>query len=579
MPPLPPRVIHVGSSCADAYLYLSSPGERGRYVALSHCWGGVSPLITTLSCFDRFQIALPQPIPQTFADAMDVTRRLGYKYLWIDSLCIIQDFAADWGKHATRMNYIYSQAQLTISADGAQDSLAGFLHPQNKRRETVAVKCKTFTADHLREERTHTIHVRQRGKLACQLPYHDFFPGYPWERYSSASVHDSSPADSPQVWDPNFRTMRSKLSTRAWAFQERLLSPRTLHFAPSEMAWECRSICSCECSATNEPRAILAGSLLKGSKALDLAPVDETDPQSAYNVEAAWRRDIVEEFTRLDLTRPTDRLPALAGLAARAAKSRPGDQYMAGVWRRSLAADLLWHITGERASHRIVCDNMPTWSWASVTGEAHYPLQRYSLAWYNRRDPEPSTLPLMRVLRTQYTAKSESLFASGPRLPASITLWGYLLKINSLRRLSTYQYEIQWPAGIDLHPNTVVAADVHCGNSTNEDTCTGETSSHDNISEALSKQRDLFVLVGYIDKGEVFGLLLARCPSRRSVIPSFERIGCVNGTFNERETFLERRSNGIVDFGPTDEWADQKVTHSKSASFLGGRGKSLLKIW
>lgn len=430
----------------------------------------------------------------------------------------------------------------------------------------------------LREERTHIVHVRQRGSLAYQLPYHDFFPGYPWKRNSSASVLNSLPADSPQVWDPNFRTMRSKLSTRAWAFQERLLSPRTLHFAPSEMAWECRSICSCERSATNEPRTILARSLLKGSKALDIASVDEKDPHSAYNIEAAWRRDIVEEFTRLHLTRPNDRLPALAGLAARAAKSRPGDQYMAGVWRKSLAADLLWHTTSERASCRMARDNMPTWSWASVTGEAHYPLQRYSLAWYNRRDPEPSTLRLVKVLRTQYTAYPKSVFASGPRLPASITLWEYLLKVKGFRRLSSYQYEIRWPAGVNLHPNTVVAADVHCGNSTNGDACTGETSSYDNISEVLSKQRDLFVLVGYIDKGEVFGLLLARFLSRRSVIPSFERIGCVNGTFNERQTFLGKRSNGIVDFGPTDEWADQKVTHSKFASFLGDRGKSLLKI-
>ncbi|KAH9231111.1 hypothetical protein K456DRAFT_1815996, partial [Colletotrichum gloeosporioides 23] len=372
MPPLPPRVIDVGSSCADAYLYLPSPGEKGRYVALSHCWGGVSPLTTTLSCFAKFQIAFPQPIPQTFADAMDVARRLGYKYLWTDSLCIIQDCATDWGEHATRMNYIYSQAHFTISTDGAQDSLAGFLHPQNKRRETIAIQCRTFTTYPLREERTHIVHVRQRGHLAYQLPYHDFFPGYPWKRHSSASLLNSLPADSPQVWDPNFRTVRSKLSTRAWAFQERLLSPRTLHFAPSEMAWECRSICSCECSATNEPRAILARSLLKGSKALDLAPVDKRDPHSTYNTEAAWRRDIVEEFTTLNLTRPNDRLPALAGLAARAAKSRPGDQYMAGVWRKSLAADLLWHTTGERASRRIATDNMPTWSWASVTGEAHY---------------------------------------------------------------------------------------------------------------------------------------------------------------------------------------------------------------
>lgn len=243
----------------------------------------------------------------------------GKSPLWI-SQCLVLFMSSESNLDSTIANVslprdeVYSQAIFTIVADAAEDSTSGFLGPgARKVRKTSVVKCDLSS----QSDKPHSpsvVHVRQRGDLAFQLPYHDFLPDVSW--WSDIRFREEDP---PQ----------SKLSTRAWAFQERLLSPRTLHFGSSEMAWECRGICSCECSATNK-RTSRVKSLLKGSIALVPSPAH--DSLSAENVlrslDKAWQRDIVEEYTRLDLTRDTDRLSALAGIAVRGSTLRLGDQYM-----------------------------------------------------------------------------------------------------------------------------------------------------------------------------------------------------------------------------------------------------------
>ena len=91
--PFPTRLIDVGSldggECPKLFV---SSGKRGLYVALSHCWGNEVPLKTTTESFARHCLSLPsRSIPKTFLDAMAITRELGFRYLWIDSLCILQD--------------------------------------------------------------------------------------------------------------------------------------------------------------------------------------------------------------------------------------------------------------------------------------------------------------------------------------------------------------------------------------------------------------------------------------------------------------------------------------------------------
>ncbi|KAI0410255.1 heterokaryon incompatibility protein-domain-containing protein [Xylaria grammica] len=326
-PHLPARVIDVGSSPgADPRLHISEGGEMGHYVALSHCWGGSAAVMCTRISLPQLVEKFPAELPKTFADAIAVTRALGQKYLWIDSFCIMQDSMEDWARESQRMDQVYSHALFTIMADAAEDSLSGFLEPPARNtRKHINLTCEapsTNDAEALRVE----IHLRQRGDLAYQLPYHDF-----------------RPTRSPKHFDDKY--LRSKLSTRAWAFQERLLSPRTLHFAPSEMAWECRGMCNCECSATNE-RTRRTTSLLKGSIALVPAGTLNDHVKSRdgvlRTVDHAWQRDIVEEYTKLSITKDTDRPFGIAGLATKALALRSGDQYLAGLWRKTLVTGLSW---------------------------------------------------------------------------------------------------------------------------------------------------------------------------------------------------------------------------------------------
>ncbi|KXX81980.1 hypothetical protein MMYC01_201473 [Madurella mycetomatis] len=141
---LPTRVIAVGlGDKKDPYLYETQRNETGRYIVLSHCWGPPEhrPPRTTNANLSQRKLSIPvKDLPPTFSDAVQLSRALEISYLWIDSLCIIQDNAADWEQEAARMADVYKSAVLTISADGAVDSRVGLFPPVKQRRHSVSIK-------------------------------------------------------------------------------------------------------------------------------------------------------------------------------------------------------------------------------------------------------------------------------------------------------------------------------------------------------------------------------------------------------------------------------------------------------
>ncbi|KAK0750915.1 heterokaryon incompatibility protein-domain-containing protein [Schizothecium vesticola] len=112
------------------------PGpSTASYAALSHCWANRPTTRTLTSTLAAHLVALPHPLPQTFADAVAVTRALDIPYLWIDSLCIVQDDRADWAREASLMGDVYANALVTVAADAAAAGGAegGFLAPGVRR--------------------------------------------------------------------------------------------------------------------------------------------------------------------------------------------------------------------------------------------------------------------------------------------------------------------------------------------------------------------------------------------------------------------------------------------------------------
>lgn len=131
---LPTRVIDVGSRQRDPKLHEPTPGDRGCFCALSYCWGRSVPFVTSLSTYeDRKKGFSIELLPQTIKHAVLLVRELGISYLWVDSLCIIQDSVSDWEREAARMCDIYSHAVLTIVAVDSPHCNAGIFFEDPRR--------------------------------------------------------------------------------------------------------------------------------------------------------------------------------------------------------------------------------------------------------------------------------------------------------------------------------------------------------------------------------------------------------------------------------------------------------------
>jgi len=130
---LPTRVLDLStiqtSEVARATIrLLETGGSEGQYMALSHCWGGDVSFKTTRSSLAQMKSGFSvNELPQTFQEAIAITRGLGVNYLWIDALCIIQDDNHDWEIEAANMASVYSGSFLTLAATRANNGAEGIL--------------------------------------------------------------------------------------------------------------------------------------------------------------------------------------------------------------------------------------------------------------------------------------------------------------------------------------------------------------------------------------------------------------------------------------------------------------------
>ncbi|MCJ1444599.1 MAG: hypothetical protein MMC23_005101 [Stictis urceolatum] len=116
--PLPTRVLDIGDGVqSDEIRLLETSRRSGTYAALSHCWGRSKHVITTQATLAEWRkVIIFEQLPKTFQDAVVITRRLGLRYLWIDSLCIIQDDRTQWEYESALMGEVYRNAYFTIVA-------------------------------------------------------------------------------------------------------------------------------------------------------------------------------------------------------------------------------------------------------------------------------------------------------------------------------------------------------------------------------------------------------------------------------------------------------------------------------
>jgi hypothetical protein len=353
---LPNRVLHVQGDIKNPRVRLCVVnGEKGPYVALSHRWGeNAPPWRTTTKNIDEHLQEIPlAKLSRVFWQAIQYTLLVGGKYLWIDSLCIIQDDESDWEQEASNMASVYANAYITIAATGCNDLFSGIITKQH----------------YVHQLRVEDEDSGQAGPI--------IFAEEPIEHITKR----------PERQDDQFPLLK-----RGWVYQERLLSRRVLHFGQDELFYECLESMKCECTyldaSTNmknvfHPRfelnvkgkhisALAVGNIAEFvasnySQAQDLtAAVSGVDNQS-HVLEARWR-EITTEYSGLALTFPNDRLTALSGLAKQMRRYR-GSRYLAGLWEDSLFRDMLWL---SLAPKRQPVWQAPSWSWASQVGAIRY---------------------------------------------------------------------------------------------------------------------------------------------------------------------------------------------------------------
>jgi hypothetical protein len=296
-------------------------------VAFSHCWGKAKTL-------KLLQGNLPQllagirvsDLPTSYKEAIVVCRSMGFRYIWIDSLCIIQDSHQDWQQEALTMKDVYQNSTLNLCASAAaENSEASF----KSRDPTMIAPLKIVP------------------------------------EWADGEIHYITKFDMNDE-----EILYSPLQSRAWVVQEYYLSHRSLNLTHSQMWWQCRQKIACETFPSGYPEGSIEPTRLKFMRE-GQEQQDSSGQERQHDYE--WYR-VVQDYCRCGLTFNTDKLIAFAGVAQAFRRYYPQDRYIAGIWSSQLPLALCWSTDNSSITYRPDGYIAPTWSWASVKGVVTVPL-------------------------------------------------------------------------------------------------------------------------------------------------------------------------------------------------------------
>ncbi|KAG5787668.1 hypothetical protein H9Q69_013266 [Fusarium xylarioides] len=275
---LPKRLLAVEGALDDPIRLIETRGDEYPYVCLSHLWGDPrhKQLKTTTRTLDSHMNSIEwESLPAKYKDAVTVCRSMNVKYLWIDSLCILQSFAGitpseleatrhDFALENSNMARTYQNSHFTISADLSDHMDSGFF---------------------------------------SRFPVDEYKKDVITDRGSAASLYIRRHINHYQDHTPS-------LETRGWTLQEFLLPPRVLHFGAFDIAWRCKARITCECRNLdlNRRRQLPWHRFHLIEDATRLPP---DDPEKILE----WWEQVVHEYTSRQLPNAADKLPALSGLA------------------------------------------------------------------------------------------------------------------------------------------------------------------------------------------------------------------------------------------------------------------------
>lgn len=319
----PTRLLDIGSRGSPTFRLISSyqlDGEDDRYMTLSYCWGKTQQLVLTTDTMVALRDGMAiEKLPKTFREAMLVAHAFGVRYLWIDSLCIIQDSEDDWEKESLLMCQVYSNSTCNIAASDSEDVHGGLFRERNNRDIPLA-----------------SVPVIIDGQL---------------RRYRILDEY---------YWDTQVKG--SPLHRRGWVFQECLLAPRILFFTRKQLFWQCSAENSWRCEACPEGIPIK----YHGSIRSDLVrkTLDHGLPVS-FPFLRLWSR-LIDEYCQCELTFPEDKMIALNGVLT-LFQDLANESFVAGCPMSYILESLDWRVyePKPRVNRR---ERGPSWSWISIDG-------------------------------------------------------------------------------------------------------------------------------------------------------------------------------------------------------------------
>lgn len=343
---------------------------------MSHRWGNSKRLECSKTTKDSYSVKeedrktprnIPfSSLPLTFQHAITITRKFGYKYIWIDSLCIIQDDTTDWERESQKMADIYRRADFTVASIDAKGGDSGCFFPRDGRGIRP---CRIDVARPPTEMDTYGM---QAGKIFA-------FPKIRFD-HSRASYR-----------------RHGALDDRGWCLQEQALSPRILSYGKDGLYWECVTTYASEWS----PEGITPDSRSGDNEYIhvlrkEAAGIAKEDRNRRFeNKYHAWHL-LAQDYSRRKLTYDSDKVVALSGIIKNLSEPKK-DSCHFGVWEKLLWRDLLWLVytkntilksfhgswgtlppmgpPGQRLSLET---DIPSWSWMSVHGSVCFQASQFN---------------------------------------------------------------------------------------------------------------------------------------------------------------------------------------------------------
>ncbi|KAI0851665.1 heterokaryon incompatibility protein-domain-containing protein [Daldinia vernicosa] len=378
---VPTRLLDVGRSDGMARLVEKSQipldGSQLKYATLSYCWGSGLTLKTTKETKDEHSKVgiVVHSMPQTFQDAIEVVRKLGIRYLWIDALCIIQDIPEDWEAESVKMCDIFANSYITVSAAISTSSSESFL--QRPQRNLLNLPFRSSLIPDV------------CGIYSIQL-----------------DGRNGSPK--------NIDLSHTMWHSRAWVWQEQIMSTRQLIFAEKGFQFRCNNGIRLERGpTTNDPEMSLNG----GSNNINY-----------------WKV-LLKEFTNRNISFPKDRLAAVSGVAKyiQNFQEEAGSsmKYLGGLWLDSefekFCAHLLWvcekpapsykHMSACLLNEEQYC--APSWSWASRDKGVDFRWKSRPAFQVMRHDLQPACSDAMVRVKYGSSIVLRGLVGQPPAIPNS----------------------------------------------------------------------------------------------------------------------------------------------------------------